>query len=230
LLKLPNIDAEETLLLFKAQVADAAHDDKAAYDSITHYYIKKPNDTLQKAMLQYASKLGFSPKFVQIEIKRLRDSSAKQATDFSLLNYVTKQNVSLSDFKGKVILLTYWFPGCGLCRMEMPYFEKVLKKFDKKDVAYIAINAISSQDKFVMPILKSTGYSFVPLRDPLSGKGGNLQAQAYPTNFLINQTGRIVFSNFWIDGNNQDMLELMISELLDGYKKADCLADTTKVN
>jgi hypothetical protein len=132
LLKLPNIDAEETLLLFKAQVADAAHDDKAAYDSITHYYIKKPNDTLQKAMLQYASKLGFNPKFVQIEIKRLRDSTAKQATDFSLLNYVTKQNVSLSDFKGKVILLTYWFPGCGRVGWKCLILKRCLKNLIKR--------------------------------------------------------------------------------------------------
>jgi thiol-disulfide isomerase/thioredoxin len=228
--KLTSIDAEAQLVFFKARVADSAKDTRAAYDTVMRYYCKRPGDSLQKAMYRYALKLGLNLKLIQADVKRLRDSAAVQATGFSLYNYADRTATSLSDFKGKVILLTYWFPGCGPCRAEMPYFEEVLKKFDRRDVVYLGLNGITGQDKLVLPFLRSTGYSFIPLRDSTSGKGGTLAAKGYPTNFIIDQDGRIIFSDFRIDTSNEDMLELMIGDLLDADKKSDSIADTIKLN
>jgi thiol-disulfide isomerase/thioredoxin len=216
----------ESLLLIKAQVADAANHTEAAYDTLRNFYIKSPSDTLQKAMLYYGSKLGLTNVQVKSDVKKMRDSTAKQATDFSLYNYLTKKYMSLADFRGKVILLTYWFPGCGPCRGEFPFFEKIIRKFNRNNVAYLGLNVEPSQDDYVAPFLKSSGFSFIPLRDNWNRQKGNLEAPGAPTNYLIDQDGRIIFSNFRINEENENTLEIMINDLLQPYNALDNVTDT----
>jgi len=71
------------------------------------------------------------------------------------------------------------------------------------------------QEDRVLPLIKAKGYTFVPLRDsPNKAKGNLPDVSSAPTNYLIDQKGRVIFSNFQINDNNERMLELMISELL----------------
>ncbi len=216
--KAEHIDAEESLLLLKAAVEDANKNTKAAYDSLLLYYSKMPSDKLYAVMKGYAVKLHYDSAQICKGVWKVRDSLSKPATDFNLDNYLTGQKTSLADYKGKVVLLTYWFPGCGPCRREFPFLESALKKHSE-EVAYLGINLENKQDDYVIPFMKSTGYSFVPLRnDPLHDKG-TLKARAAPANYIIDQKGQIMFSGFLIDEKNQRSLEIMIHEVLSRNKK-----------
>jgi thiol-disulfide isomerase/thioredoxin len=208
------INAEEALLVFKAEAADAANKTKMAYDSVAIAYSKTPTENLHQVLYKYGYKLKMDSAQIITGIQKMRNSEAKKATNLLLTNYYTANKISLTDFAGKVTLLTYWFPGCAPCRQEFPHFESVLKKFDNKKVSYIGINIYSSQDGFVLPFLKASGYSFIPLSDPNNQDKGNLSFDAAPTNYLIDQKGRIVFSHFRIDKENEKTLELMIKETL----------------
>ncbi len=208
------IDAEEYLALYKAEVADAAAQTQFAYNSLVLLYSKEPTEGLRSPLFKYGNKLGMDSNSVVKSIWKIRDSSAKQATNFSLENYLSAGKTALSDFKGKIILVTYWFPGCGPCRAEFPHFESVLKKFNKNEVAYLGLNLEPSQDDAVLPFLKQTGFNFTPLHDDRARPKGNLASPGTPTNYLIDQRGRIVFSGFRIDQENEKTLELMIKETL----------------
>ncbi len=208
------IGVEEYLNLFKAEALDSAKLFKAAYDTVAVYYSKNPSEKLQSALYKYGKESGMDSAAVNTNIALKRSNQAKQATEFSLNNYTDGSKKSLSDYRGKVVLLTYWFPGCSPCRTEFPHFEAVLKKFNKSDVAYLGLNLQPSQDDAVIPFLKESGYSFTPLHDSLGRGKGNLPADGAPTNYLIDQKGRIIFSKFRIDAENEKTLELMIKELL----------------
>jgi len=208
------IDAEEYLTTFKAEALDSAKLYKAAFDTLAVSYSNIPTETLQPLVYSYGRKLGMDSLAVSRNIAKTRGGFAKQAKDFSLKNYLDTAKTSLSDYKGKVVLLTYWFPGCGPCRGEFPHFEAVLKKFSKDNVAYLGLNVEPMQDDAVLPFLKESGYSFTPLHDSLARNKGNLNTEGQPTNYLIDQKGRIIFSNFRIDAENERTLELMIKETL----------------
>ena len=206
--------ADEKVLLTKAELADLTGQTQTAYDSIAVKYSVQPTNKLRAALLKYGSKLGKDSTAIDKEILKSRMAKAVQATPFSLVEFQTGQKISLNDFKGKVVLLTYWFPGCGPCRAEFPHFENVLKKFSKDQVVYLGINGMPNQDDYVVPFMKGTGYSFKPLKIDVNADPGNLTAFAYPTNYLIDRNGNIIYSKFMIGQSNERTLELMISELV----------------
>jgi len=204
----------EFINLLKAEVSDAAGNTSLAYDDLLKCFSTEPTDKIYSGLLGYGSKLGKNKTDINIETHRLRYSSAIPATPFSLMAYLTNDTLDLTDLKGKVILLTYWFPGCGPCRGEFPNFENVIRKFSRDEVAYVGINIAPEQDEYVVPFVKSSGYSFFPLKDEPE-KRGNLEARGAPTNYLLDREGNIVFKNFRTDDNNERTLELMIQSLLD---------------
>ena len=207
--------AKATVCLLKARAADAAGNTKAAYDSLLVFYAKEPSDELRTAMLKYAKQLGNNEAWVNTGIQRERVSAAKDAPVFRLYAYKTGDTVSLNDYRGKVVLLTFWFPGCGPCRGEFPHFQEVLNKFKGKDVAYIGINVAEEQDPYVIPFVSTSGYTFNPLRDHDRWAQKAYNVRGEPTNFVIDKDGRIIFSNFMIQNPKaQRMLELMIGSLL----------------
>ncbi|HRR48507.1 MAG TPA: redoxin family protein [Bacteroidales bacterium] len=206
--------AIELINFMKAETLDALGETQKAYNQLIKYYASTPGDNVWKIIDTYGKKLKKNSNTMKADLWKIWDSIAVPATPFCLEQYMKPGKACLSDFKGKVVLLTYWFPGCGPCRGEFPHFENVIRKYSKDKVEYLAINIAPEQDEYVVPFVKSSGYSFIPLKDE-PDKRGNLTAVGAPTNYLIDQNGRIVFKNFRIDADNERMLELMINELLD---------------
>ncbi len=203
------------IILLKAQVLDEAGKTKEAYEKLLTFFAKEPTEKINNQLLIYGNKINKASAAVNKDVLYVRDTTARQAPVFNLETYLTKGKSSLNDYKGKVVLLTYWFPGCGPCRGEFPHFENVVKNFKGKDFVYLGINILGDQDDYVVPFMKSSGYSFIPLKDNKDWQKGPLDNRgAAPVNFLIDQDGRIIFSNFRTDGSNEATLEMMIQSLL----------------
>ena len=215
-----HIAAKKELLFFRARAADQAGQTQAAYDSLAFKYSRVPEDALGKAMLGYGAKLGKDSAQVFNDIWALRDSSAVKATEFSLKNYLKDEVVSLSDFRGKIVLVSYWFPACAPCRREFPHIENVLKKVNNQDLVYLGVNTIRDQDDYVIPMIQKAGYTFIPLKDEPFKDKGTLQALGAPTNYLIDEDGNIIFKNFIIGDHNERTLELMINEMMKRQKES----------
>jgi thiol-disulfide isomerase/thioredoxin len=206
----------ESLLFLKAEATDQTGDHSSAYGQLMKVFAKDPSPALQTALYRYGAQLGKDQAAVKADIYQNLLIKAKPATPFSLKKYIGEGNASLSDYKGKVLLLTYWFPGCGPCRAEMPFFENVVKQYQNKQLAYVGINIVAEQDDYVIPFHNSSGFSFTPLAEMKGRDKGNLENYgAAPTNFLIDKTGRIVFSDFMIGAENETHLKMMIDLLLD---------------
>lgn len=217
LLKLSKYSSFKTELeLLKAQANDVAGNTRAAYDSLIVFFAKSPSTALRSAIASYGNKLSRNTAQTDADIWARLNANAQIASPFNdLKRYLSAGTASLSDYKGKVVLLTYWFPGCGPCRGEFPHFENVVRKFKGKDLEYLGINIVSKQNDYVVPFMKGSGYSFTPLEDVEGRAKGNLDNRnAAPMNFLIDKEGRLIFSNFRTDGDNEDDLELMINLLL----------------
>lgn len=216
-IKLPRYaggDAIAMIALLKAEVADAAGSPQKAYDSLLLVEAKSPDDAVREAIAGYGRQLGKTTEQTDKDIWAVRDKTSKPAPPFELGLYTSDAKVRLADYRGKVVLLTFWFPGCGPCRGEMPHFQNVVNKFKKSDLAYLGINVIPEQDDYVLSFIKGTKFSFTPLRGTGKWAKDVYNVRGEPTNFLIDQDGKIVYSDFMINSDNERMLELMINSLL----------------
>ena len=189
-------------------------DVKAAYDSLSIKFAKLPTDELYTLLAVYGKEIGRDKEQVTKDIETIRNSTAVAAYPFDLGLYTSTGKLNLKDLRGKVVLLTFWFPGCNFCIAEFPHFEAVLNKFKGDNVVYVGINVWPHQDEYVIPLMEAAKYSFIPLRGSSAFAQKNYGVQAEPENFLIDKDGKIIFSSFRIDNTNHRTLELMIAALL----------------
>jgi thiol-disulfide isomerase/thioredoxin len=207
----------EMFALLRAQAADAAGKTKMAFDTLVARFAKTPSDSVHAAILRYGAKLQKSPAQVDSAVWAVRDKGAKPAPAFTLATYpVSKDSMSLANYTGKVVLLTFWFPGCGPCRGEFPHFQKVVSSFQGRPVTYVGINVERDQDPYVAPFMQGTRYTFTPLAETGIATTSAYHVRGEPTNFLIDGQGRIIFTDFTIrDAAAERMLTLMIQSMLD---------------
>ncbi|MEC5147004.1 TlpA disulfide reductase family protein [Chitinophaga sp. 212800010-3] len=214
-IRLPRYSSlKNALVLLTAQAAHGAGNTAEAYRGLTELYAKEPTDAIKAALDNYSKLLGKNENDVSKDVWAIRAQTTKPAPGFNLPQYLQSGNASLEHFKGKVVLLTFWFPGCGPCRGEFPHFQNVINKFSKDEVVYVGINVAMDQDPYVRPFMKGTGYSFIPLRDEKEEAQKAYKVRGEPSNFLIDQHGQLVFADFRTDGSNEQTLELMIGSLL----------------
>ena len=118
------------------------------------------------------------------------------AIDFSTVSS-EGEKVTLSAFKGKVVLLDFWASWCAPCRQEMPNVKKVYEDYNGKGFEIIGISLDESREKF-------KGYVnmyALPWVQIFDGKGwmsriGQLYAvNAIPATVLLDQQGNIRYKN-----------------------------------
>lgn len=68
------------------------------------------------------------------------------AADFTYPD-VNGKEVSLSDFKGKVVLVDVWATWCGPCRGEIPHLKKLEQEMHGTDVVFIGVSVDEAKDK-----------------------------------------------------------------------------------
>ena len=116
--------------------------------------------------------------------------SGKPAPDFKLKTLDGKE-VSLSDYRGKVVLINFWATWCPPCREEMPLFTKVYRKYKGRGFEILAVSTDSSIDP-VKKFVKEYKLPFPVLMDDGKVSTELYRVQGLPTSFLIDREGRIV--------------------------------------
>ncbi|MBI5634543.1 MAG: TlpA family protein disulfide reductase [Nitrospirae bacterium] len=109
------------------------------------------------------------------------------APDFSLKD-LQGEKVSLSDLKGKVVLINFWASWCPQCRNEIPGFQKMYEAHRDKGFSIIGI-ALDDVTPSSVKQLKLT-YPIVRTNDKLVKDYGGIKA--IPTSFLVGRNGRII--------------------------------------
>ena len=127
------------------------------------------------------------------------------------------RTVTLSDFRGKVVMLQFTASWCGVCRKEMPFIEKDIWQKHKSDPDFMlmGIDRDEPLDK-VIAFGKSTGVTYPLGLDPgadIFAKYALRQA-GITRNVLIDKEGRIVMLTRLYNPEEFSALVKKIDELL----------------
>jgi peroxiredoxin len=132
-------------------------------------------------------KPGF-PACESFGIQRFADKKA--ALPFKLKNF-EGQPLSLVDFKGKPVLLTFWLTYCVACKEELPSIEKFFE--GKKDqLQIVSIVADGEKEKKAQEIVKKYKLTFPVLLDFRERISQAYGVKMVPTSFLIDQEGQLL--------------------------------------
>jgi peroxiredoxin len=89
----------------------------------------------------------------------------EQAPDFTLQS-IDGNNVSLSDFRGKTVLIYLWATTCQTClETEMPHLQTIYNKSPNNELIVLAVNDFNSP-KTVRDEVERRGFTFLFLLDP----------------------------------------------------------------
>lgn len=106
---------------------------------------------------------------------------------------VEKQEIQLSEFKGKVILLNFWATWCPPCVKEMPSMQRLYDQFPKQDFEIVAISAGESQaavESFMMGL--ETELTFPILLDEQGRTFKDFGIRGLPMSFLFDREGKLI--------------------------------------
>ncbi|HUX09166.1 MAG TPA: redoxin domain-containing protein [Terriglobia bacterium] len=129
------------------------------------------------------------------------------AGDFTLQDVAGKQ-VSLSDFRGKTVLLSFWATWCLPCKAELPTLQKIYEQ--RKDVAVLAVDDESKAT--VRSFLKDKHYDFTALMDQKRTLFKKFGVRFIPTVFVINGEGVIVREMVGWEGPQKLLAALQAAE------------------
>lgn len=136
------------------------------------------------------------------------DFIGASAGEFTLEDTEGKQ-ISLSDFRGKTVVLSFWATWCLPCQAEMPTIQKVYEQH-KDDVVVLAVD--DENEATVKNFLKVNHYGFTALVDSDRTLFKNYAVHFIPTVLVINAEGMIVRQIVGWEGPQELLAALDASE------------------
>ncbi len=139
-------------------------------------------------------------------VSKIAPEIGAQAPDFALRD-LEGNEVRLSDYRGKTVLLTFWATWCGPCRLEMPAFEERYLELKDDGFTVLGLNYDEPVED-VSGFRDELGLSFPLLLDP----GGSVQRlyriRGYPSSIFVDPQGvvRVVHIGLITEGQLSDYL------------------------
>jgi peroxiredoxin len=117
-------------------------------------------------------------------------AGAAAAPDFALKDVLQGKNYTLSQYRGKVVLINFFTFFCGPCREEMPDLNKIYMENKGKGFETLGI-ALSSDPTQIRFLVKQLGLDYPVLMgdDNVSKAYGNIEV--VPTTVIIDKQGNV---------------------------------------
>jgi len=131
-----------------------------------------------------------------------------RAPDFTLPTIDGKE-ISLSQFRGKAVMVNFWESSCSACASEMPDIQAVFDTWSRDDLEILAVN-VGERAAFVQSFIDSKGLTFPALLDSDEAVSKMYQISTIPTTFFIDADGiikRIKSGRFTSQSEIENMLK-----------------------
>lgn len=151
------------------------------------------------ALTFYADHVTRGPRKASLSV-RASTTMGKPAPELRLDNLEGKQ-LSLSDFRGKVVFVNFWATWCGPCQDEIPSLIDLQNKYASKGFTVVGIAMDEEGKSVVAPFVSKElydvdgqklhiNYPILIGSDEASDKFGGILG--YPTSFLISRNGQVL--------------------------------------
>ena len=144
--------------------------------------------------------------------QNVSDQELPEAPPFTLKN-LDGEDVSLEDYRGKIVFVNFWATWCGPCKMEIPAFVKLTDKYEN-DLAILGISVDDPNVYDKLPEFTSNFNINYPVlldsRREVSYKYGGISS--IPTTFVLNREGKAL--GRIVGAKSYDEFEGLLKEIM----------------
>jgi thiol-disulfide isomerase/thioredoxin len=199
------------------QSALAAH---IIYQKYNHYDFNiKTLDSAYNTIHPIAQQTKYGRKLAAKIIRAKATDKGKLAPNFTLIDKDGKK-ISLSDYKGRCVILDFWGSWCYSCREGHPHLRQIQEQYATKNLEIIMFGCRDySKEKWLKAIekdsLQAMRHVWVEHKDP-ANVATLFDVTAYPTKIVIDKEGRIVAR---LIGGPDEGEKDPLDDILKGYAK-----------
>jgi peroxiredoxin/tetratricopeptide (TPR) repeat protein len=195
-----------------------------ARKELEEFFTKGANTSKMKDMFKESfiktggTESGFESYFKKFEdaatekiiTKLKKEIMNEPAPQFTLVDLLGK-NVSLSDYKGKVVIVDFWATWCGPCLDSFPAMKEAVEKYESTGKAkFLFLNTwenVEDKLKNASDFIKKNNYPFHVLMDDKNQVVSAFKVSGIPTKFIIDGNGNIRFKSVGFSGNTSEVVE-----------------------
>jgi thiol-disulfide isomerase/thioredoxin len=122
---------------------------------------------------------------------KLEPTSQSQPNDIISWKTATGKSQSLTDYRGRVVLINYWATWCLPCIQELPSIDRLQAKLGGTDFAVIAISLDRGGKTSAMRTIKRLKLKNLSVYTDIESKSAKALGVLYmPTTFVFDREGR----------------------------------------
>ena len=161
---------------------------------------------ISHSVLSTASSESTETRVIGTTVSKSAPEIAAEAPDFALRD-LRGNEVRLSEYRGRTVLLTFWATWCGPCRLEMPAFEDRYQELKDDDFIVLGVNYDEPVED-VRTFRDEFGLSFPLLLDPGGSVQRLYQIRGYPSSIFVDPQGvvSVVHLGLITEGQLRDYL------------------------
>ncbi len=162
--------------------------------TLKNFYLKQSASSVAQYLEQFKA-FQTHPVYKELQAHYLTMNKAeigKKVAGFSLVN-LNGDTISLANFKGKTVLLDFWFYNCAFCRQMVPALKNIYRDYHQKGFEIISISVDGrSLEKEWRNAVKEDQSSWAQLWDPKKSLVPLYGIDGYPTMFLVDGNGQLL--------------------------------------
>ncbi|GAC1666223.1 MAG: hypothetical protein NVS9B4_21890 [Candidatus Acidiferrum sp.] len=129
------------------------------------------------------------PQFTAAMAKLESDDARRKLVNFTLTDLHGKR-WTLTDLRGKVVLVNFWATWCPPCRSEMPDLDALYKEFQPRGLVILAMS--DEEENKVRPFIEQHKFKYPVLLDPGGKVAADYIVEGIPKSFVYNREGQLV--------------------------------------
>lgn len=122
-----------------------------------------------------------------------------------------KHEIKVSDYRGKVVVVTFWASWCGYCLKELPVLENVQRTLGAEQIAVVAINTDKDYSKYREMRRRMKDFELIMTedRDELA-VARQYGVSGLPHMLMLDKQGKVAFTHI---GYSEKMLPQIVDEI-----------------
>ena len=100
--------------------------------------------------------------------------------------------LTLSDLRGKAVLLDFWATWCGPCRAQIPIVDQVARRWRHRGVVVLGVSTDSIDDGDLRQFAVARGVTYPILQDGVGLASRSYDVENLPTLVVVSPAGKVV--------------------------------------